>query len=554
MEGIAGVDMLPSLIAGTAEYDAACMRMTVQVNAMIEGFAAAGYDEIIVSDSHRGGAKGTNVRPESLHPLARLVLDEDAYAAFYFRDVEAVACIGMHAPAGTQGFAAHTVSVQCDWWSHGRRLSETDIVLALAAEQGLPVALIAGDDVLCGTLPPAVPRVQIKTSRDPESAVSMDETAACETLRKAAAGTIPVRLPPPLAQPLEIVFKSRWQAEWAALRGARRCSEYRIAVEGGSFRERYERGHRLVLDTITGVIPAVRGAPGSTELAEDITELITRPVVTMENEVRPLPTGDLRKTAQMFLHCTTFSDEFGVVLRALILHMLEAWAPSVYAELELSPVLGDALRELRRIPLTFPCALKPHEGMARVDAWYILKERRLTGCEMDLESLRGYVRHLHAERAFIYAFIIAGMTESLGVDTGMRFPDRPLRGQSRTYDLYWVAHEFFFAAHYLCRPLSFAGWETRTEELLIAVPWLLRQGHADLAAEVALCLQLMGEYAAPRHRQLLEFLLAAQRPDGALLDGSLGDPPELLADHATGVLLLALAGAEEWNRRRSTGP
>lgn len=552
MEGIAGVDTLPPLIAGTVEYDAACARMTAQVNAAVEGFAAAGYDEVIVSDSHRGGAEGTNVRGESLHPLARLVLDEDAYAAACFRDVKAVACIGMHAPAGTTGFAAHTISVQCDWWLDGRRLSETDIVLALAAEHGLPVALIAGDDVLCGALPPAVPRVQIKTSRSPVVAESVDEEAACEALRTTAATATPVRLPPPVALPLEIVFKSRWQAEWAVQRGARRCSDYRVAVEGANFRARYERGHRLVLDSIAAVIPAVRGRPGSAELEEDITELITRPVVTVDDETRPLPTGDLRQTARAFLHCTVFTDEFSVALRALILHMLEAWAPGVYAELDLSPALEETLWKLRRIPLSFSSALKPHEGMARVDAWYILKERDLPTGELDLESLRDYVRHLHADGAAIYAFIIAGMIKSLGVDVGTQFPQCPLRGPSRLYDLYWLTHEFLFATHYLRRPLPYAGWETRTEELLMAVPWLLREGHADLAAEVALCLQLMGEHAAPRHRQLVEFLLAAQRADGALLDGSMGDPPELLADHATGVLLLVLAGAQEWNRRRGS--
>ncbi len=554
MEGIAGIDTLPPLVAGTAEYDAACARMTAQVNAMIEGLATAGYGEIVVSDSHRGGARGANVRQQSLHPLAKLVLDEDAYAAHYFKDVDAVACVGMHAPAGTAGFAAHTVSVQCDWWLDGRRLSEADIVLALAAEQGLPVALIAGDDVLCAALPPAVPRLCVKTSRDAEGAVSMDEKAACEALRAAASAAVPVPAQPPAARPLEIAFKSRWQVEWAAQRGARRCSPYRVIVEGGSFRERYERGHRLVLDSIAAVIPAVRGQPGSGELAEDIAELITRPVVTREDENRALPTGDLRKTARAFLHCTASGDEFSVVLRALILHMLETWAPHVHAGLDLPPVLGEALRELRRIPLAFPPTLKPHEGMARVDAWYILKERGLPAGDLEAGALRDYLRHLCDREASVYAFIIAGMLQSLGVDTGVHFPDRPWRGHSRVYDLYWLEHEFFFTSHYLRRPMTAAGWETRTEELLMAVPWVMREGHADLAAEAALCLQLVGEHASPRHRQLLDFLLGAQRPDGALFDGSLGDPPELLADHATGVLLLALAGAEEWNRRRSVAP
>src|SRR5581483_5333997 len=208
------------------------------------------------------------------------------------------------------------------------------------------------------------------------------------------------------------------------------CSPYRVIVEGGSFRERYERGHRLVLDSIAAVIPAVRGQPGSGELAEDIAELITRPVVTREDENRALPTGDLRKTARAFLHCTASGDEF-----------------------------GEVLRELRRIPLAFPPTLKPHEGMARVDAWYILKERGLPAGDLEAGALRDYLRHLCDREASVYAFIIAGMLQSLGVDTGVHFPDCPWRGHSWVYDQYWLAHEFFFTSHYLRRPMTAAGWE-----------------------------------------------------------------------------------------------
>ncbi len=68
----------------------------------------------------------------------------------------------------------------------------------------------------------------------------------------------------------------------------------------------------------------------------------------------------------------------------------------------------------------------------------------------------------------------------------------------------------------------------------MATPWVVEQGHVDLAAEVAFCLQCAGEAGGGAHVSLLSLLLEHQQPDGAMEDA-----------HATAGALLAFAGAEE---------
>jgi hypothetical protein len=86
-----------------------------------------------------------------------------------------------------------------------------------------------------------------------------------------------------------------------------------------------------------------------------------------------------------------------------------------------------------------------------------------------------------------------------------------------------------------------------TEELLLAVPFLLRDGHLDPAGEVAICLVAAGEGLALEREQILSALVAHQRPDGSIAEPDHLHPDAQVRDrvhtHCTGVALLALATA-----------
>ena len=259
--------------------------------------------------------------------------------------------------------------------------------------------------------------------------------------------------------------------------------------------------------------------------------------------------GNVEVTLGAFLRLTESSSEFARALRALVLHIAETWAPQVFSRLRMQPLLDQALNALADMPVRYPPTLKPADGMSRVDAWFIRNRRGLPCTEPDPQEFSAYLHHLDAHGYALHAWLLGEMAAYVGLDARLRYPPRMYRGGSRLWDLYWLTHEFFLATDYMRQPARVRAWATQLEELAMATPWAIEKGHADLAAELALCMQMAGEYASPRHHDLLAFLRSAQGADGVLFDGSMGDPPETMADHATGLLFLAYAGVEEWNER-----
>lgn len=542
LEGVAGVDEPSALIVGGAGYEGACRHLTTELNAAIAGFRAAGWDSFRVSDSHRSGTEDTNLILAELDCAAEVYTGADAYSEEAFTDVGLIACIGMHAGAGTAGFIPHTVSLHCDWRYGGRSLSESDIVLALAAEAGIPCAFISGDDVLGAELAGRVPTVVTKQALSPVAAQSVDPGEAQRQLYRAA-GETPRHVGSLGNGCLELHFKSAWQARAAVRCGAPPLSPYAVQVEGASFREAYARAHALMGPTAEPMLHALRGRPGEAEFLEDAVTLIVRPFPETAAK-RMCPSLDtLERTRDAFLRWTDHQSEFSRVLRALILHMLQCHAPAVFEALDLQVPLEKALAGLSAIGSELPPDLPAHLGMSRVDAWYLRQRRGLEGGRPEAEALGAYLHALHQHGQWSHAWLLGEMAHLLGVEAPRDKRQRPWRPISRLQDLYWLTHLFLLETDYLGRPLEVEGWESTVEELFLAVPWILAREHTDLAGEVALCLQLAGEEASAEHAALVEFIGARQQRDGTLMDGSMGDAPEVYADHATGVALLVQAGA-----------
>ena len=183
--GVAGVDTLGALLPGAPGAAQARAWMMAEVNAAVEGLLSAGFERVWVSDA----SCSTVPFPggEALHPGAEPCSGEDPFAPSWLEDVQAVACVGMHAAAGTGGFGAHTGGPLCVWTCAGRTLSEAELVLALAAEAGVPAVFVSGDDVLRAGLEGRVGYVCTKTAVSTERAVSRAPEEVHEELRRAAA-------------------------------------------------------------------------------------------------------------------------------------------------------------------------------------------------------------------------------------------------------------------------------------------------------------------------------------------------------------------------------
>jgi D-amino peptidase len=547
LEGVAGVDTLPSLVAGTPEYPRSRELLTAEVLAAVEGLLAAGFSHVRISDSHMSGSGEPNVLADSLPPGAELRFEEDWYSASVFAGVHAVACLGMHAPGGSPGFAAHTVDLLGAWSCAGRLLSEADLVLGLAAEAGIPAVFVAGDEALEQHLAGRVPYVRTKQSLSAARAASRSPEEVRAALSHAARQP-PVHLEPLPAAPLRLAFKSTHQATLAAAEGARRVGRYHVEVEGGSFRERYSRAFTAVGAASAAFAEAVRGEPGQHEFTEDVRGALLAPG---PREV-PAPSRLEQATRALhaFLRLTEDSGDESRALRALTLHMLEGHAPTLFARWQLGPTLEQAVAALAEVPHALPLELEPDVGMARLDALYVRRERGLKHPAPLPAALRHYLEHLHASEAPLYAWLVGELGAACGVDVRLYYPERPLRGEWRLGDLYWLTHLYLLETRYLRTPLQHERAAVWTEELLLAVPWLLSERQADLGGEVALCLQLAGEHEGGAHEALLELVVQHQQEEGQVLDQRMAEAGADAA-HATAVALLVLAGAEE---RRASSP
>jgi len=546
LEGVAGVDMVAALVAGTPEYTQARERLMAEVNAAVEGLLAAGFQRVRVSDSHLAGSGEANVVPEALHPAAELRFHpEDAYGPALFEGVEAVACLGMHAAAGPQGFAAHTVDVLGTWTCAGRTLSEADLVLALAAEAGLPCLFVSGDDVLQEQLGGRVRYVRTKTALSLTRAFSRAPEEVLAELRHAAAGPgLPLERPP--EQPLLLTFKSARQASLAVQAGARAVDLYKVEVEGKSFRERYTRALQAAAAASTVLGDVLHEPPGSPGFLRDVSSLFRVP--GPPEQPPPSRQEAAERALRAFLSLTEGASDASRALRALTLHMLEGHAPGFFARLGLRPVLEAAVMVLAQVPMELPPGLEPNDGMSRVDAWYVRHERGLSHAPPTEYTLRQYLQHLDGEGHGLYAWLLGELGAQCGVDMRLMFPERALRPYSHLMDLYWLTHLYLLDTRYLRHPLRSPQSAAWTEELLAATPWLVSERHVDLAAEFAFCLQCAGEQGGGAHEALLQLLAAHQQPDGRVLE-AVGGHAEEEAAHSTAGTLLAFAGAEE--RRKS---
>ncbi|MBX7101197.1 MAG: M55 family metallopeptidase [Myxococcaceae bacterium] len=530
LEGVAGVDDVEALTFASRSHDEARVLLTTEVRAAVEGLEASGYSRIVVSDSHLSGSQQASVVAGGLPASAELVfLADDAYAPLA-SGVDAVACLGMHAAAGTAGFAAHTVAPHCAWRIGKRTLSELDLVLGLAAERGIPRLFASGDDVL-GRTWKGDGYVTTKRSRSVLEARSITPERSCAALRKAAARCTPRKAPALPAGKLELHFKSRWQAELAEQAGARRLTDFSVLVPGKGAEARYREGLRLVEASGAPLGDALRGALGSPEFCEDAGTLLARGF----SRTTASAAGPAKKALQAFLALTSAPADEPRALRALTLFMLRGHAPDFFRAQRLGPVFDAALEALRAMPLELG-GLSAPVAMARLDALYVLEavgtpRTGATGLDATIAAC--------AAELPLWAWLLSQLGAPLGLCG--RFPAP--QGLDRLSELYFLTHLVLLETRYLSRPLAPAQLAPVLERLSLASDWAIAQGNLDIGAELAFCLRHAGEAPTPELARLTAFLVAAQGDDGSVFEpGDQGDP------HGTAAALLALAG--EWPRAR----
>ena len=153
MEGISGISSPDYIMSGEPGRLAAVGQrlMTADVNAAVRGAFDGGATEVIVADVH---CTSGNILVEEVDPRALMLSGSPYTPRFPFLDdsVDGMFLLGYHAMGGTlRATLEHTMSSR-QWHKfcvNGKPYGELGIDAEIAAECGVPVVLVTGDDKVC---------------------------------------------------------------------------------------------------------------------------------------------------------------------------------------------------------------------------------------------------------------------------------------------------------------------------------------------------------------------------------------------------------------------
>jgi D-amino peptidase len=150
MEGATGVTWGRDVEPRGDEWHRFRTLFTADVNAVALGLLDAGVDDVLVNEAH---ASMRNLVLEELDERVRLLTGRHKPLGMMqgIEGVDGVAFVGYHAGASDRGVLAHTYLANSitGVWLDGVPASEGYLNAHLAAEYGVPVILVTGDDRTC---------------------------------------------------------------------------------------------------------------------------------------------------------------------------------------------------------------------------------------------------------------------------------------------------------------------------------------------------------------------------------------------------------------------
>ena len=191
MEGTAGVVDWSQCLPGEPEYEHYRGLLLDEVNAAIEGAAAAGATEFLVNDSHSSMA---NLRPDRLAHRARYL--SGRHKPMYMMQgldatYDAVFFVSYHGSMSTSSPLSHTYNPRAvaEVRLDGVVVGESGINALVARAYDVPVVLVTGDDVTAAEAARTCPGVHaavVKTAVSRFAAESLHPDDACELIRSTA--------------------------------------------------------------------------------------------------------------------------------------------------------------------------------------------------------------------------------------------------------------------------------------------------------------------------------------------------------------------------------
>lgn len=192
MEGATGVTWPADVEPGTEQWQR-CRRMfTSDVNAAAAGFFDGGADQVLINEAH---ATMRNLLLEELDDRAVMLTGRhkelSMVEGIQHGDVDGVAFVGYHAGAGAEGVLAHTYlpnSITA-MRVNGASASEGQLNAYVAAQYGVPIVLVTGDDLACAdaaAYAPDAPKAAVKDCTSRYAAVCRPPAVTATAIRSAA--------------------------------------------------------------------------------------------------------------------------------------------------------------------------------------------------------------------------------------------------------------------------------------------------------------------------------------------------------------------------------
>lgn len=190
MEGVTGVTHPLDVTLGTPQFERFRQLFMGDVNAAVAGLFAGGADEVLVNEAH---CAQRNLPLENLDARATMITGSQKPLSMMegIEDVDGVAFVGYHAGAGGPGVLAHTYlsDAVTGVWINAEPASEGRMNALLAAEYGVPVVLVTGDDVTCAdahTYAPGARMVTVKRAVSRYTARCLPPSATAAAIQAAA--------------------------------------------------------------------------------------------------------------------------------------------------------------------------------------------------------------------------------------------------------------------------------------------------------------------------------------------------------------------------------
>jgi D-amino peptidase len=225
MEGISGLVRWADVISAGMDFQRNRRFMTLDANAAIAGAFEAGASEVVVEENH-GVEDLCDLVLDEIDPRCRVVRGAGRPSATTMAalspETGVALFVGHHARAGSfPGIMAHTVSYERfrEVRLAGAPIGESEIMTIRAGELGVPVGLIAGDQVVCAELAKRAPWIEAVCVKNalsnvagdvipPARAREMIRAGAQRAVARALRGELPPHRGAPAPHEIEVELRA----------------------------------------------------------------------------------------------------------------------------------------------------------------------------------------------------------------------------------------------------------------------------------------------------------------------------------------------------------